>query len=146
MIISETIKRGTIKDIKGDRAKVKISCGDDACDGCRIASACHKPSYSPILKAKNENRIPLEIGDKVLIAGRVKGWFRAWLLLAGLPCVAILAGLVAGSLLKMKDGAAGLLSLGFVLIYYILLWRFRLRVDKNVEWIIESKITDYNKK
>ncbi|MDE6317523.1 MAG: SoxR reducing system RseC family protein, partial [Muribaculaceae bacterium] len=98
--------------------------------------------YTPTLQATIEPGLEIKEGDKVILIGRVKGWLKGWVLLAGLPCVAILAGLILGSLLKLKDGVTGTIALGFVLIYYILLWTFRTRVDKNVEWIVESLKTD----
>lgn len=81
-------------------------------------------------------------GDRVMLMGRVKGWLKGWLLLAGLPCIAILAGLMLGSMFEMKDGATGVVALGFVMVYYVLLWMFRDRVDRNVEWVVESVRTE----
>lgn len=142
MIISETVKTGVVEKTEGDEALVKIICATDNCDGCRIASLCSRPSYTPTLQATIEPGLEIKEGDKVILIGRVKGWLKGWVLLAGLPCVAILAGLILGSILKLKDGVTGTIALGFVLIYYILLWAFRTRVDKNVEWIVESLKTD----
>lgn len=121
---------------------VKINCGDDSCDGCRIASLCSTPSYSPTLHAKIEEGLDVKRGDRVMLMGRVKGWLKGWLLLAGLPCLAILTGLVGGSMLEMKDGATGVTALGLVMVYYVLLWRFRDKVDRNVEWVVESIMTE----
>lgn len=142
MIISETVKSGVVVKTEGDDAWVKISCASDNCDGCRIASICSQPAYTPTLKATIQPGLAIKKGDKVIMIGRVKGWIKGWVLLAGLPCAAILAGLILGSLLKLKDGVAGTIALGFVLVYYILLWAFRARIDKNVEWVVESLKTD----
>ncbi len=142
MIISETVKSGVVVRTRGNSAWVKISCGDDHCNSCRIASLCSTPAYTPTLRARIESGLEVKSGDKVMLMGRVKGWLKGWLLLAGLPCLAILVGLVLGSMFVMKDGAVGIISLGLVMIYYVLLWRFRSKIDRNVEWIIESLRTD----
>ena len=142
MIISETVKSGVVVKTRGDKAWVKINCGDSNCDSCRIASLCSTPAYSPTLHARIESGLEVKSGDKVMLMGRVKGWLKGWLLLAGLPCLAILAGLVLGSIFGLKDGATGIIALGCVMIYYVLLWRFRSKIDRNVEWIIESLRTD----
>lgn len=138
MIISETVKSGVVVRTRGKKALVKIDCGDDGCDGCRIAGLCSTSSYSPTLSAIIETGLEVKEGDKVMLMGRVKGWLKGWLLLAGLPCIAILAGLVLGTMFEMKDGATGVIALGFVMIYYVLLWMFRSKVDRNVEWVVES--------
>lgn len=142
MIISETVKSGVVVNTRGNSAWVRINCDDDSCHGCRIAGLCSSSSYSPTLHATIETGLDVKKGDRVMLMGRVKGWLKGWLLLAGLPCVAILAGLVLGSMFELRDGATGIIALGFVMVYYALLWVFRGKVDKNVEWIVESITAD----
>lgn len=138
MIISETVKSGVVVSTSGMHARVKINCDDDRCHDCKMSHLCPTTSYTPTLHAKIESGLDVKEGDHVLLTGRVKGWMKGWALLAGLPCLAILSGLILGSLWELKDGAAGAMALGFVVIYYLLLWTFRGKVDKNVEWIVES--------
>lgn len=142
MIISETVKSGVVVKTRGKKAWVKISCSDENCSGCHIAGICSTPSYTPTLRAVVESGLDVKEGDRVMLMGRVKGWLKGWLLLAGLPCIAILAGLMLGSMFEMKDGATGVMALGFVMVYYVLLWMFRDRVDRNVEWVVESVRTE----
>lgn len=142
MLISETVKNGVVVKVSGKKARVKVSCDEGSCNGCRISSICHTPTYTPTLRATITRGLEVKEGDHVIITGRLKDWFKSWLLMAGMPCIAIMAGLVIGSILGMKDGATGGLALGFVLCYYIILWVFRARVDRKVEWSIESVITE----
>lgn len=138
MIIGETVKSGVVVKAHGEMAWVKVNCGEDVCNGCHISTICSTPSFSPTLSAKIETGLELKEGDKVMLLGRVKGWLKGWILFAGLPFVAILAGLVLGSVFELPDGLTGALSLGFVILYYIMLWFMRERVNKNVEWVVES--------
>lgn len=138
MIISETVKSGVVVKTNGERAWVRINCGEEACGGCHISVICSSAAYSPTLAARIGAGLDIKTGDRVMLMGRVKGWLKGWILLAGLPCVAILAGLVLGSLFEMKDGATGIVALGFVALYYAFLWSIRGKVDKNVEWVVES--------
>lgn len=138
MIISETVKSGIVVETRGRKAWVKIDCNNDACGGCHISNICTTSTYSPTLSALIAGELNVKSGDNVMIMGRVKGWLKGWLLLAGMPCLTILLGLVAGSMLGLKDGATGALALATVVFYYIALWMMRDRVNKNVEWVIES--------
>lgn len=145
MIISETVKSGIVVETRGKQAWVKIACDNEACGGCHISGMCSAKNYTPTLPAVIDGELNVKSGDNVMVMGRVKGWLKGWILLAGMPCITILLGLIAGSMLELKDGAAGALALGSVVFYYIALWLMRKRVDKNVEWVIES-ITQQGKK
>lgn len=138
MIISETVKSGVVVKTRGEKAWVRIDCGEEACNGCHISGICGTQTYTPTLAARIENGLAVKTGDEVMLMGRVKGWLKGWIMLAGLPCAAILAGLVLGSMFELKDGLTGAIALGFVIMYYIMLWLMRGRVDRNVEWIVES--------
>ncbi|MBD5229173.1 MAG: SoxR reducing system RseC family protein [Bacteroidales bacterium] len=142
MIISETVKSGVVVRTEENNAWVKITCASDGCDGCRISSLCSQPSYTPTLHATIAHGLKIKAGDKVIVTGRVKNWLKGWVLMAGLPMAAILVGLIFGSLLELKDGLTGTIALGFVIVYYLLLWIFRKRIDRNVEWVVESLKTD----
>jgi len=138
MIISETVKSGVVVKTNGRRALVKISCGENACGACHISAICSTPSYSPTLTARIETGLDIKAGDKVMLTGRVRGWLKVWILLAGMPCIAILAGLLLGSVFELKEGVTGIMALGFVMLYYAVLWLMRGKVDRNVEWVVES--------
>lgn len=138
MIVSETVKSGVVVECRGNKARVKIDCSEKACEGCRISELCNTPKYAPELTAVIDDGLDVKVGDNVILVGRVKGWLKGWILLAGLPCIAILAGLVVGSLLELKDGLTGAIGIGCIILYYVVLWLLRGRVDRSVEWVVES--------
>lgn len=142
MLISETVKNGEVVRVRGRKAWVKVSCSDSSCSGCKISGICHTPAYTPTLRATIDGDMRVREGDHVIMTGMLKDWLRSWLLMAGMPCLAIMAGLIVGSILGMKDGAIGLMSLGLVMCYYVALWVFRAKVDRRIEWRIESVIAD----
>lgn len=140
MIISETIKEGIISEVRGRKAVVKVSCDDDACNGCKMQPACRNKKDITSLTARNDGCITLSPGDKVIVIGRIKGWFTSWLLLAALPCVAIITALITGFAIGLRDGIVGTLAIAVTIVYYIVLWFFRKRLNRKVEWIITDKI------
>lgn len=140
MIISETIKEGIIKEIKGKRATVSISCGDNACTGCKMLPVCKSKKEIIDLNAKIESGVDIASGDRVIVIGRIKGWLTSWFLLAALPCIAIIGALVAGFAMGLRDGVVGTLAIGITIIYYIVLWFFRKSLNRRVEWVIADKI------
>lgn len=142
MELSESVKSGIVVRTHGKKVWVKLSCETNGCEGCHIAGICTTQSFSPTLPAKIKPGLTVKKGDRVMVLGRVKEWFKGWLLMAGLPCIALLAGLILGGLFRWDEGFTGLLALGLVVIYYIILWLFRGKVDNKVGWIIQSIITD----
>lgn len=142
MELSESVKSGVVVRTQGKKVWVKVSCDTSGCDGCHIAGICSTQSYSPTLQAKVKPGLTVKKGDNVILLGRVKEWLKGWLLIAGFPCLALLAGLILGGLFRWEEGSTGLLALGMVAVYYIGLWLFRGKVDNKVEWIVESITTE----
>lgn len=138
MIVSEVVKEGIITEINGHRATVEVACNSDACPGCRISLFCKNDHNTVRLKTTVSSGAKVYCGDRVIVIGRIKGWFISWFLLAGLPIIAILGSVIAGFAMGLKDGIVGILAIVMTTIYYIGLWFFRKNLNRRVEWVIES--------
>jgi sigma-E factor negative regulatory protein RseC len=140
MIVSDVVKEGVVMRVTAAEATVMVSCDDTACRGCKISALCGSGRDRIELSVKNDSGQDIDVGDRVVVIGRIKGWLAGWLLLAGLPIMALLAAVVAGFLLGLRDGAIGGLAIVVLIIYYLILYCLRRRIDNRVEWAIESVI------
>lgn len=142
MIISETVKDGEVVAIAGDIAVVAIGCGDQStCGACKLSGVCASSETTEV-EARVEGGIKIAAGDNVIVVGRVKGWMASWLMLAGGPCLVVLAVVVAGFFIGLSELMIGGVAVATIALYYVILWASRRRLGKRVEWeIIESNKT-----
>ena len=140
MIVEDTIKEGVVVAVEGSTAKVDIDCAASECDGCKVAMLCSSRKSAVNVDAAIPEGCELSVGDKVIVAGRVKNWLLGWFLIAGLPCIAILLGVFINYWLKLSEVAAGCICLAFLVAYYLGLYAARKWVNRRVEWYVRPDL------
>lgn len=138
MEITEVNKNGIVARIDGNTAEVMVACKGDECSGCKAALLCSTNKDAVRLKVAIPDGMNLKLGDDVKLIGRLRGWFGGWMLLAGLPCLLVLAGIGVGYKAGMGDVTMGLICIGLVAVYYSVLWALKGKADKRVEWSISG--------
>lgn len=137
MSVTNVYKAGVVKRVDGNRAIVRVSCKGDECAGCKAALICSPNKDAQELTVDIPYGRLLSVGDDVRLVGRLRGWFAGWMLLAGFPCVAVLAAVCLGMWLKWSDVANGLLALGVLIAYYLIIYQVRSHINNRVVWELE---------
>ncbi len=138
MEITEVNKNGVVASINGNVAEVMVACKGDECSGCKAALLCSTNKDAVRLQVAIPDGMTLKRGDDVKLTGRLRGWFGGWMVLAGLPCLLVLAGIGVGYKAGMGDVAMGLTCIGLVAAYYLTLWGLKRKADRRVEWSISG--------
>lgn len=140
MAITDVSKKGTVLKLHGDRAEVGVACKGDECSGCKASFLCSTNKDAIRLNCKVPAGLQLKPGDEVNLAGRLRGWFSGWMLLAGWPCIIVLILVGISFRFDWSDVMTGSICCSSIVIYYGLLLLLRGKLDKRVEWEIEKTI------
>ena len=134
---SEIEHPGRIEAIKGNRVRVSFI-AESACAACHAKGVC---SVSEMQEKSLEVPHPgyeIKEGEKIqVILARSLG-FKALFLGYIFPLILIIAALVVFSRLFESEGKAGLLALLSVAIYYLILYLFRNRINKQFKFSIRK--------
>jgi len=131
---------GIIDRIDGDRAHVRIM-SQSACASCHAKGACSAADQEEKYIDVSLHGVPCRVGEavRVEVAGHMGlkavalGYFLPFLLLMG-----VLIALLSAGVPEMN---AGLLSLGSLLPYYLLLYLFRKRIESNFTFSIKKTLS-----
>ena len=127
---------GIIQDIRPEKITVKIL-NQSACAGCHIKSACSmadvKEKYIDVSSPDNEN---WEKGEKVMVLCNEELGFIALFWAYVLPFILVISTLLICTSLKLGELYSGLISLGILVPYYIILSLFKDRLKKKFSFRI----------
>lgn len=136
---SEIRHLGVIENISEERVSVRIL-QTSACAACKIASRCNaSEAKEKIVEVHSASAAKFRnIGDHVMVCtsrGVISKAMRIGFVLPFLLMVftLIVAILVTGSELK-----AGLLSVGVLVPYYLVVWMLRDRIGRQVSFYLED--------
>lgn len=136
---SEIRHLGVIENISEERVRVRIL-QTSACAACKIASRCNaSEAKEKIVEVHSASAAKFRnIGDHVMVCtsrGVISKAMRIGFVLPFLLMVftLIVAILVTGSELK-----AGLLSVGVLVPYYLVVWMLRDRIGRQVSFYLED--------
>lgn len=126
---------GVVKQVLRDVVVVEIL-SKSACSGCSARSLC----TSSESKVKEVNAVPTagveyEVGESVKVVGSESMGRMAVVLCFVVPLLLMVVVLVVLSGREVGDGWAGLLSLGVLLPYYLVLYAFRGRFEKSKTFV-----------
>ena len=130
---------GIVESIEGLHVKVKIL-QTSACSACSIKGHCTASEMKEkMIDAYNAQRVPLEIGDKVMVCGTTSMGMKAVLLAFAVPFVVLLVSLfLVMSMTGGDEMTAALVSLGMLIPYYLIIYKLRNRMSKTFSFTIES--------
>lgn len=131
--------RGVIRaiDPREGILTVEVTDGGD-CQGCAAAKLCGKSSShsSTMLKVDVEYPSYFYVGQKVTLHGSETLHRRAIVLATVVPCVLLVGAMVMVYLLSGSQLVACLSALAAVVIFFVLLWVYRDKIDRDFSFTI----------
>lgn len=139
--MSNEIKhKGEIIEVTDGHVMVRIV-QTSACASCKIAGHCSASEmkekivdvYMPTLGTD------MHVGDEVVVCTSSRAVNKALLFAFIFPFAVLMVSLFGMISLGFDDILAAVSSLGFVLLYYLVLYLFKNKVSRGVEFVIEGK-------
>jgi len=140
MIEKEISHRGTVKEILEDRLVIDIT-SDSACMSCCERKACHLAEMKVKEIVISDYEGTLHEGQEVNVLINTSHGFKAVFFCYLFPLLFVLITMFVSSRLTGNDAITGIFSLLVLVPYYLILYRFRERLKRSVEFKIEPVIT-----
>lgn len=129
---------GVVSEVTPNEVKVKIV-PMSACSMCHARTVCGTSSGgSRIIPVRRRDDGSFRPGDQVFVTVRQSQGFKAVLFAYLIPLSILLVLLLTLSLLFENELAAGLGSIGFVALYYLVLALFRNKLDSGFIFTVEK--------
>ncbi len=129
---------GIVAEVTHDKVVVEIM-ASTACDGCHAKSVCgssnDKTRRIPVVRHHNEG---FQIGDKVNVMITQSMGLKAVVIAYIIPCSILLILLLTLPILMKNELACGLIALGSVALYYLVLAFFRDRLGSGFVFTVEK--------
>ena len=136
--MSETIEHeGVISRVEKDRVFVRIT-QNTACSECHAKSMCHLSGSKEKMIDVPVNVHQFSEGSRVLVSGRTSMGWKAVAYAFFLPLVLIVLSLVLFHSVFLQEALAGIAALLVVVVYYLVLHRFRDYFWKHFVFDIKS--------
>lgn len=127
---------GVVQSIDGLNVMVKMTVGS-ACAGCHAKGVCGAAeSRDKVVKAVNINNLDLSVGDTVAVEMRQGLAMKAVVICYLVPFVVLFASFCLMYLVCKVEWVNVAVSLGLTALYFVLLWFFRKRIEKNVTFVV----------
>ena len=131
------IHPGIIESINGDKVLVRIL-SQSACSSCHAKGACSVADIEEkIIEADLNPSGNWKPGDQVMVRMEESLGRKAVLMGYGLPLVVLVVSIVIFLSLLNHEGLAALLSILMLVPYYLTLYLFRKRLQKEFRFRIE---------
>jgi sigma-E factor negative regulatory protein RseC len=127
---------GVVQSIDGLNVMVKMTVGS-ACAGCHAKGVCGAAeSRDKVVNAVNINNLDLSVGDTVAVEMRQGLAMKAVVICYLVPFVVLFASFCLMYLVCKVEWVNVAVSLGLTALYFVLLWFFRKRIEKNVTFVV----------
>ena len=127
---------GVVQSIDGLKVTVKMTVGS-TCSGCHAKGICGAAdSRDKVVTAVNVNRLALSVGDTVAVEMRQTLAMKAVLICYLMPFIVLFASFCLMYLVCSVEWVNVAVSLGLTALYFVLLWVFRRRIEKNVTFVV----------
>lgn len=128
---------GVVESVERNAVRVRIT-SRSACGACKARQACGMAeSQEKIVVVVTDRAQEYLPGEAVLVGVRKKAGRIAVLLAYGGALVVLLAALVVTIVVcGASDGVGLVAALGSVVLYYLLLWVFRRRIEHTIQFTI----------
>lgn len=125
-----------VKRIEPDGITVAII-SSERCGGCAAAVLC---GAQQSLEQKVEVPRPEDftVGERVSVTATEPSQVRAVWLGIGIPCVLFLLVIFGLLAIRVKQGWAALGGLLVLIPYYLILYRYRKRITRRIQWIVKK--------
>lgn len=128
--------KGTIISIKNNIINVEII-NKSMCAGCHAKSVCALgDSKEKIISVPYNNDMDYKVGDEVMVIMEKSIGFKAVWISYVIPVLILLVFLLTLQGFGLSELLAGLLSIGAVALYYILIYLFRNKMTRGFEFKI----------
>lgn len=132
----EITHNGIIKKLSENKIIVGII-NESACASCHAKGACSaadmKDKEVEIYRFQGD----FSVGQQVTIVGRKSQGFKALLYGYLLPFILLMAVLIIATSINISEGIAGLLAIGILAPYYLVLYLMRNQMKKSFEFEIK---------
>ncbi|MBN2614720.1 MAG: SoxR reducing system RseC family protein [Bacteroidales bacterium] len=122
---------GIVQEVKNGKASISVIT-KSACVSCQIKGSCTLSDVKEkIIEVDLMNGQSFKTGGQVTV--EMKETTGIWAVLLGyfFPFLVVIAGLIIFTVSGMDQGLAGLLSMGLLVPYYLLLYFFRTYIRKK---------------
>jgi len=137
MASGSIIHPGIIESIHGDKVSVRIL-AQSACSSCHAKGACTIADIEEkIIEADLDQSVSWKPGDHVMVRMEESLGQKAVLMGYGLPLVVLVGSIILFLSLLNHEGLAALLSILMLVPYYLILYLFRKRLQKEFRFRIE---------
>ena len=127
---------GIVQSVEGLKVTVKMTVGS-ACSGCHAKGICGAAeSRDKVVNAININRLDLSVGDTVAVEMRQTLAMKAVVICYLVPFIVLFASFCLMYLVCSVEWVNVAVSLGLTALYFVLLWVFRKRIEKNVTFVV----------
>lgn len=127
---------GTVHKINVDSVDIRIS-PESACSGCHAEGFCNLTGREDkILNVSGKFNV--SAGDKVNVVIASSMGVRAVLLGYLIPLIILIAVLVTLTALSVRELIAGLISIGILGPYFLILQLFRKRIDQSFSFTLKT--------
>lgn len=128
----------SVISVEGTAVRVQIV-SDSACASCHVKHVCGTgEKKEKIVTAQNTSGIDVKAGDRVRVLISRSTGLKAVFLAYLLPVFILISTLLILNKINISEPVIGLLSLGFVVVYYIFLTIFRDQINRKIEIEIEK--------
>ncbi len=128
---------GIVESIDANGVLVRIE-SMSACGICHAKSACSMADMQEKIIQVHPELQQFEVGEPVNVVMKQSLGRRAVMLAYILPLIVLVASLLILFSAGLPEGAAGLLSLGILALYYLALYLFRNKLDKEFNFELEK--------
>lgn len=128
--------KGIVTEISNNTILVELTVMS-ACSSCHAKSLCSLDSTQKTIQITNPAET-YNIGEMVNVVMRQSLGHKALFLGYIMPFFVLLFSVIAFSVTGLKEGLAGLLSIGMLIPYYLMLYFFKDKIKKEFKFNIEK--------
>ena len=130
--------KGIVLSINGERIDVYIL-SESACATCKVKSACGmSETEEKVVSIFTHDAPAYREGEQVVVSVTRNMGLRAVFLAYVVPFLVLLVSLLILLEAGLSEAAAGLISLGVLALYYIVLWLMRRRIEREINFNIRK--------
>lgn len=129
---------GIVQSIEGLNVTVKMTV-NSACAGCHAKSLCSAAdSRDKVVVAQNVNGADFAIGETVTVQLRQTLAMKAVIICYLVPFIILFSSFCLMYAICPIEWVNVLVSLSLTALYYIILWFFRKKIEKNVTFVVNK--------
>jgi sigma-E factor negative regulatory protein RseC len=127
---------GIVQEIVNDSILVRIT-SVSACSGCHSHGACNMVAKENKI-VRISGKYPVRQGDEVTVIMKKSMGYLAVLLSYVLPFFLVIASLFVMNAMSVPELTSGILSIGVLLPYYLIIYLFRNRINQEFTFTLKN--------